>query len=36
MLMATEPSPDDWNFRSKPEDFKDLNKPAHGEGAHHV
>jgi multidrug efflux pump subunit AcrB len=26
----------DWNFRSKPEDFKDLNKPAHGEGAHHV
>ncbi len=26
----------DWHFRSKPEDFKFLNKPAHGEGAHHV
>ena len=26
----------DWHFRSTPEDFKLLNKPAHGEGAHHV
>ena len=26
----------DWHFRSDPEDFKFLNKPAHGEGAHHV
>ncbi len=26
----------DWNFRSTPDDFKYLNKPAHGEGAHHV
>lgn len=26
----------DWNFRSAPEDFKNLNKPAHGEGVHHV
>jgi HAE1 family hydrophobic/amphiphilic exporter-1/multidrug efflux pump len=26
----------DWHFRSTPEDFKFLNKPAHGEGAHHV
>ena len=25
----------DWHFRSKPEDFIYLNKPAHGEGAHH-
>ncbi|MBT9505166.1 multidrug efflux RND transporter permease subunit [Rhodoferax sp.] len=26
----------DWHFRSQPEDFKYLNKPAHGEGVHHV
>jgi len=26
----------DWHFRSKPEDYRYLNKPAHGEGAHHV
>jgi multidrug efflux pump subunit AcrB len=26
----------DWNFRSTPEDFQSLNKPAHGEGAQHV
>ncbi|MDR7377261.1 hydrophobe/amphiphile efflux-1 (HAE1) family protein [Rhodoferax ferrireducens] len=25
----------DWNFRSTPDDFKSLNKPAHGEGAQH-
>jgi HAE1 family hydrophobic/amphiphilic exporter-1/multidrug efflux pump len=25
----------DWHFRSQPEDFIYLNKPAHGEGAHH-
>jgi Cu/Ag efflux pump CusA len=26
----------DWNFRSNPEDFDSVNKPAHGEGAAHV
>ncbi len=26
----------DWHFRSTADDFKFLNKPAHGEGAHHV
>jgi hydrophobe/amphiphile efflux-1 (HAE1) family protein len=26
----------DWNFRSNPEDYASLNKPAHGEGADHV
>ena len=26
----------DWHFRSTTEDFKFLNKPAHGQGAHHV
>ena len=26
----------DWNFRSTPEDFQGLNRPAHGEGAQHV
>jgi HAE1 family hydrophobic/amphiphilic exporter-1/multidrug efflux pump len=26
----------DWNFRSRPEDFASLNKPVHGEGAQHV
>ena len=26
----------DWNFRSTPEDYKYLNKPAHGQGAHHA
>ena len=26
----------DWNFRSTPDDYKYLNKPAHGEGAHHA
>ena len=25
----------DWHFRSTPDDFKYLNKPAHGQGAHH-
>jgi HAE1 family hydrophobic/amphiphilic exporter-1/multidrug efflux pump len=25
----------DWHFRSTPDDYKFLNKPAHGEGAHH-
>jgi len=25
----------DWHFRSTPDDFKNLNKPVHGEGAHH-
>ncbi|SDO43011.1 multidrug efflux pump [Rhodoferax sp. OV413] len=25
----------DWHFRSTPDDFKSLNKPAHGEGAQH-
>jgi hydrophobe/amphiphile efflux-1 (HAE1) family protein len=25
----------DWHFRSTADDFKFLNKPAHGEGAHH-
>ena len=26
----------DWHFRSQPEDFKNLNKPLHGEGAPHA
>ncbi len=26
----------DWNFRSTPEDFESLNKPAHGQGAQHA
>jgi multidrug efflux pump subunit AcrB len=26
----------DWNFRSTPEDFASLDKPAHGQGAQHV
>jgi HAE1 family hydrophobic/amphiphilic exporter-1/multidrug efflux pump len=26
----------DWNFRSTPEDFESLNKPAHAQGAQHV
>jgi HAE1 family hydrophobic/amphiphilic exporter-1/multidrug efflux pump len=26
----------DWHFRSDPDDFKYLNKPAHGQGARHA
>jgi multidrug efflux pump subunit AcrB len=26
----------DWHFRSTPDDYKYMSKPAHGEGAHHV